>query len=442
MSGPTHQGGAAEEGRAGLGVAITAYELCSGLGGGRGATEAALRAGRHGLTAAGDTDLDPLPFSTVVGTATGGTAAGNSATGRGDFAPLPSHLRRFDTGLTRMAAWLAEGVAEAVESAKKRWGAERIGLYVGTSTAGIAETEAAYARVHSGDGLPSGYSFHDQHAYHGLLTVLRDRTGVAGPGHVISTACSSSGKVFASAWRAMAAGRIDAALVGGVDALCQTTLRGFYALGALSTAACRPFSAERAGINIGEGGALLLLERATWGGSGGAAPRLRLVGFGESSDAYHMSAPHPEGRGAYEAMAAALAMAGVAPEAVDLINAHGTATPLNDAMESLAIARLFGEAGPPVVATKAYTGHLLGAAGAVEAALTAVSLEAQLTPPALRLAPQDPACPVRLATAADSGAPLRLALSSSFAFGGNNVCVALASGPRRGATTAVGAAPS
>ncbi len=381
-------------------ISIDAFELCSGLGRGQAASLEALRDSRDGL---GPPPMS-LPFDTFVGQVPG------------EFAPLPAEWARHDTRLTRLAAWLYAGIAEPTQQAINRFGADRLGLFLATSTAGIAATETAYDTLLERGELPAGYSFVDQHAYHPLLVVLRGLSGIGGPGHVISTACSSSGKVFASAARMIASGFMDAAVVGGVDTLCQTTLRGFFALGALSVERCKPFSAERSGINIGEGGALLLLSRDGPGD-------LALLGFGETSDAWHMSAPHPEGIGALSAMGAALRRAGLGPGDVDHVNAHGTGTRLNDSVESQAIARLLGDQ-VPVTSTKAWTGHLLGAAGAVEAALSALCLRQGLVPAALRATPVDGDCPAHVPAAAEARA-LRCVMSNSFAFGGNNVSLLL-----------------
>jgi len=361
---------------------------------------AALRSGCHGLR---QPEME-LPFETVVGSL------------NGDFDRLPVALRAYDARLTRIAAWLFEGVSAAVASAVARFGSERVGLFVGTSNAGIAETEVAYAALLRDGVLPASYSFRHQHAYDPVLRVLLHLSGVGGPRHVISTACSSSGKVFASAARAIRGGLIDAAVVGGVDTLCQTTLRGFFALGALSHTPCRPFCKERDGINIGEGGALFVLCRDV-------DASVHVQGVGESSDAYHASAPHPEGAGACAAMASALASAGLEPAAVDHVNAHGTGTALNDVAESLAIARLLGD-DVPVVSTKCYTGHLLGAAGAIEAAAATICLEEGLVPAALNVLPKDDACPVNVPATVLHGT-LQNVLSNSFAFGGNNVSLLL-----------------
>jgi len=243
---------------------------------------------------------------------------------------------------------------------------------------------------------------------------VKRATGAGGPGYAVSTACSSSGKVLGSARRLLRAGLADAVLVGGADSLCRTTLCGFHSLEVLSKTPCRPFCAGRDGTTIGEGAAFLLLERE---GDGPA----RLLGVGESCDAHHMSHPHPEGLGAEAAMAGALAQAGLAPHEVDHVNAHGTATQLNDAAESKAIFRLFGDR-VPVASTKGYTGHLLGAAAATEAVFAVAAIEQGWIPASLGCDPQDPALAVSLCRERRERR-CRAVLSNSFAFGGSNVAV-------------------
>jgi 3-oxoacyl-[acyl-carrier-protein] synthase-1 len=230
----------------------------------------------------------------------------------------------------------------------------------------------------------------------------------------VSTACSSSGKAFASAARLLGAGLADAALVGGVDALCEMTVRGFRSLGVLSEGPCKPFSSERDGISIGEGAAFFLLERD----GDSAQHELALLGCGEGADAHHMTAPHPRGEGAERVMRDALDQAGLSAGDIDLVNAHGTATPQGDVSEALAIARVLGQA--PVVSTKGYTGHALGAAGAIEAALCLLTLERGIAPASLGAAPADPALPVNILRVPTRG-EYRHVLSNSFAFGGSNV---------------------
>ena len=241
---------------------------------------------------------------------------------------------------------------------------------------------------------------------------LARHLGLEGPAYTLSTACSSSARAFISGQRMLAAGLVDAVLVGGADSLCGLTLNGFDSLESLSGTLCQPFDNGRQGINIGEGAALFLLSRQP-------AP-LALLGVGESSDAWHISAPHPDGVGAEAAMGMALAQASLTPEQVGYINLHGTATRLNDAMESQAVYRLFGDR-VPCSSTKPLTGHVLGAAGAIEAALACLLLERALPLPPQRVMTGDPAlAPIRLVSGTTPLATPRI-LSNSFAFGGNNV---------------------
>ena len=256
---------------------------------------------------------------------------------------------------------------------------------------------------------------------------MRELLGVRGPAFAISTACSSSAKAFAAADRLIAAGLADAAVVGGVDSLCLTTLYGFASLELTSPEPCRPGDAARQGLSIGEAAAFALLEP---GDATNAA--VVLSGWGEASDAHHMSAPHPEGRGSRAAMQGALARAGLAPGDIDYINLHGTATPANDVAEGLAVSGVFGTAlgaGVPCSSTKGITGHTLGAAGALEAVVCALALEHGLLPPSVGTRTPDPAIPVDLIMLPRT-ASLRHVLSNSFGFGGSNASLLLS---RRGA---------
>src|SRR6185369_11033949 len=296
-----------------------------------------------------------------------------------------------------------------------RYGADRVGLALGTTTAGLARTEEAYGQFLRIGSLPADYDLHRQHSFGGLIEVVRRAATVAGPSVVISTACSASAKAIGSAQRLLQTGVVDAVLVGGV---CQTTLRGFHSLEILSPTPCRPLSSARNGINIGEGAAYLLIERHEAAGGEGA---VRLLGVGESSDAYHMSAPHPEGVGALAAMKEALERAGRPASDVDYINAHSPGTKLNDSSEGAAIAALFG-GDVPVVSTKGYTGHMLGAGGATEAVFAAVAVEEGWIPGSLGADPVDATLPITVPLARQERR-CRAALSNSFAFGGNNVSV-------------------
>ncbi|MCA9514252.1 MAG: beta-ketoacyl-ACP synthase [Myxococcales bacterium] len=379
-------------------LAITGYSVLNALGASREAVLDALAAGRTGLAPA----TLPLPFETAAGAV---TAA---------LPELPAALAPWSTKVARMAAHLVAGIEPALAKARERWRPERIAVLMGTSTAGAEATEQAYKTYVEEGALPADYDFRRQHTYGAVLHVVGELAGARGPAWMVSTACTSSAKPFASAQRLIAAGLIDAAIVGGIDTLCAMTLQGFHSLGALDSRPCRPFSTERAGISIGEGGALVLVER-----DGDA--RALVEGVGESSDAYHISAPHPEGQGATDAMARALAQAGVAPGDIDHVNAHGTGTRLNDTAEAKAIAGLFG-GDVPVVSTKGYTGHTLGAAGATEVAMALFAIEEGFVPASLGAEDKDPAIALTIPTATTRGR-FRRVLSNSFAFGGNNVSV-------------------
>jgi 3-oxoacyl-[acyl-carrier-protein] synthase-1 len=309
-----------------------------------------------------------------------------------------------------------EELAAPARGAVRRWGRDRVAIVAATSTGGILESERAYAEARRTGSLPAGFDFDHMQGFPGIVEAVRAVTGADGPALLVSTACASSGKAFASARRLLRAGAADAAIVGGVDTLCDTTLRGFGSLQALSRGPCRPFSAGRDGLTIGEGGAFALMER-----EGDAA--VWLLGAGESADAHHMSHPHPEGLGARLAMEAALRQAGLGPGDVDLVNAHGTGTPANDGIEAAAIAAVLGE-GATAVSTKGYTGHLLGAAAVTEAVLSALSVTRGFVPASVGAAPLDPAVRLRIPAAAEER-PVRRVLSNSFAFGGSNVALVL-----------------
>ncbi len=394
---PTHPGATAGPCEA---PAITAYSVANALGADAREVARALAAGASGLRPC----RLPLPFETVAGHFPD------------VLEPVPPSLAAYDSRIVRMALAVLEGVAGAGERAVRRHGPDRVAIVLGTSTGGIEETERA-VEAHAATGaLPERFSLERTHAFHALLDAVRLRTGARGPAWIVSTACSSSGKVLGSARRLLAAGLADAVLAGGVDTLCQTTLRGFRSLEALSSGACRPFAAARDGLSLGEGGAFLLVERA---GDGPA----RVLGVGETSDAYHMSHPHPEGRGARAAMAEALRQADLPGSAVDHVNAHGTGTPANDVIEARAIADVVGPR-VPVASTKGYTGHLLGAAGATEAVFAIMALEQGLAPASLGAAPLDPGVNVDVCLA-PRRVDCRVVLSNSFAFGGSNVAVLL-----------------
>ena len=312
-------------------------------------------------------------------------------------------------------------IRAAVDTAIARFGPLRVAIVLGTSTSGVGESEGAWAHHREHGELPAWHDVRQQEIGSGAA-LLAEELGTLGPAYVISTACSSSSKALASAARLLQAGLADAVVCGGADSLCDFTVAGFAALEAVSDARCNPMSAQRCGINIGEAGALFLMTREK-----GEGPAVCLAGWGETSDAHHISAPEPSGRGAEAAMRAALAMAGLTPVDIGYLNLHGTATQHNDAMESEAVARVFG-LDVPCSSTKPLTGHTLGAAGALEAAIGWLTLLGDGALPAHHFdGERDAALPaIRLVQPGErlAAAP-RAVLSNSFAFGGSNAALVL-----------------
>lgn len=328
-----------------------------------------------------------------------------------DHLPLPLRSRNNQLALAALAQ-----LRPAAEAAIARYGAARVGVVIGTSTSGVAATEAALAAELADGALPAGFHYGQQEMGSPAELIARE-LGTGGPAYVHSSACSSSAKALASAARLIRMGLCEAVVTGGVDTLCAFTVAGFSALESVSPAPCNPLGANRKGINLGEGAALFLMSREP--------AAVALCGWGESSDGHHMSAPDPAGGGARIAMREALRRAGIEPGQIDYINLHGTATVQNDAMESRAVAELFG-GDVAVSSTKPFTGHTLGAAGAVEAAFCWLAMqddnpEGRL-PPHLWDGAPDPALPALNVAlpGARLGRPLRWALSNSFAFGGSN----------------------
>lgn len=380
------------------------FTATSAVGRGCGPTRAALESAGSGLRR--------CQFETVTLDMYVGEVAGI------DEVALPSTLRRFDCRNNRLAhlGLAQDGFDQAVHASAARWGGRRIGVFIGTSTSGILQTELAYRRLDPQTGaLPDQFDYQHQHNAFSVAHFVRRRLGLEGPAVSVCTACSSSAKAFAAAQRLIAAGLIDAAVVGGVDSLCLTTLYGFHSLQLISPEPCRPFDARRDGLSIGEAAAFALLERAP---NNLDEAEVLLLGAGESSDAYHMSHPHPEGAGALSAMRAALQSGGASPPQIDYINLHGTGTPSNDSTESRAVEVLFGRE-TPCSSTKAATGHSLGAAGALEAVICAIALQAGLMPAGLNVAALDPQLHINYLTE-PRRATLHRVLSNSFGFGGAN----------------------
>ncbi len=385
-------------------IRVSAYTVTTAAGAGKAALLAAMREHRSALTA---NDFGPQPLPTWIG-----------RVGGVESSPLPRPLADWECRNNRLA-WLGlrgDGFLDAVLQARERYGAARVAVVLGTSTSSIGATEDAYRRLDADGRFPAGERNPLVHTPHSLANFVQQGLDLRGPCVTISTACSSSAKVFAAAERLLRLGLVDAALVGGVDTLCGSVLFGFNALQLVSPAPCRPFDAERDGISIGEAAGFALLER-----SDGRAGALQLLGYGESSDAHHMSTPHPQGLGAERALDDALARAGIDASAVDHINLHGTASTKNDEVEAALVARRF-PARTHASSTKGITGHTLGAAGIVEAAASLLAIEHGMLPGTVNTRGLDAACGPQVRTAPAAQADVRIALSNSFGFGGNN-CV-------------------
>ncbi len=347
---------------------------------------------------------------------------------QGELPPIPAELSRHASRNNQLLLEAALQIRVEIEQAIHTYGRERIAVVLGTSTSGIHEASESLGTYLQAGQFPADYDYRQQELG-APADFLADWLQISGPAYVISTACTSSARALMSAQRLLDLGLCDAVLCGGVDSLCKLTLNGFSALEAVSGQRCNPFSVNRNGINIGEAAVLFLMTRSAH------APAIALLGGGASSDAHHISAPEPAGRGALQAMHKALARAGLQAGQISYLNLHGTATQHNDAMESRAVASLFPE-GLPCSSTKPLTGHTLGAAGALEAAFCWLSLSPDN--PGNRLAPHlwdgqaDPELPAlhwvtpqdRLAFTA-----ARYLMSNSFAFGGNNVSLIIGDAP-------------
>ncbi|WP_434114035.1 beta-ketoacyl-[acyl-carrier-protein] synthase family protein [Methylocaldum sp. GT1TLB] len=386
---------------------ISAFTLTNCLGRGLNATSAALREQRSGLR---HCDFPGTELDTYIGRIDGI-----------ENEPVSGRLSDYDCRNNRLARIGLEqdGFVQAVESARRRYGPERIAVILGTSTSGILETESAYRRRNPETGaLPPDFRYRQTQNTFSVGDFTRRYLDLQGPASVVSTACSSSSKVFASAARLIQTGLCDAAVVGGVDSLCFTTLYGFTALELVSSTPCRPADADRNGISIGEAAGFALLEKPERG-----TGDIALLGYGESTDAYHMSSPHPDGLGAAEAMNKAMQRAGVDPGAIDYINLHGTATKANDAAEDKAVFGLFGAA-VPCSSIKGWTGHTLGAAGIVNVIVGCLSIRENFVPRSLNTERVDPEIASWIATE-ELRRPVRTVLSNAFGFGGNNASLVL-----------------
>jgi 3-oxoacyl-[acyl-carrier-protein] synthase-1 len=389
-------------------IRVTAYTATSALGAGKMAHDTAFRAHQRGLqplasAGFGDDPTNSLPIALLT------TWVGSVA---GLDAPLPGPWTHWDCRNNRLA-WSGlqrDGFAAAVRSAAQRHGAHRVAVVLGSSTASIGATEAAYRQWVAEGVFPPQPDNTRLHTLHSLAAFVQEALELTGPCHTVSTACSSSAKAFASGERLLALNLADAVVVGGVDTLCGSVLFGFNALQLVSPEPCRPFDTHRRGINLGEAAGFALLQRESGG--------LQLLGCGESSDAHHLSAPQPDGRGALAAIDQALARATLRASDVDYIHAHGTGTSKNDAAEARAIAQRF-QPHTLVSSTKGQTGHTLGAAGVLGATFCLMALENGLLPgTAGTQAPVSDIAPFLLLQSTERR--IRTAVCHAFGFGGSN----------------------
>jgi 3-oxoacyl-[acyl-carrier-protein] synthase-1 len=383
-------------------IAIGAYTATSAAGTGLAALRQSIVERRSGLR---PNDLDGCTIDTWIGRVGGLRNI-----------DLPARLRSLDSRNNRLA-WLGlqqDGFLASLRELVERIGSDRVGVIMGTSTSSIGRTEEAYANLEATGRMSPEYRQPEVHNLHSPALFAAAAAGLEGPSITISTACSSSAKVFATAARWIRHGVADAVLVGGVDSLCLSVLYGFHSLQLVSATPCRPFDAGRDGISIGEGAGFAILTREE------LAPdaEFRLLGYGESSDAWHMSHPHPEGAGALLAIDRALQSSGLEARDVDYINLHGTASKANDLAETHVLAERFPER-TGASSSKGWTGHTLGAAGILEAVVTLEAMKHALMPGTLNCEIPDPRFRFPVLQE-NTPRPLRYAMTSSFGFGGNN----------------------
>jgi len=383
-------------------LAISSYTATSAAGTGMHELRESLAQRRSGLRR---NDLDGCDLDTWIGRVDGVEST-----------ELPSHLAGLQSRNNRLA-WLGlqqDGFLASVEALSHEIGASRIGVIMGTSTSSIGRTEKAYSQLDESGRMREDMRQLRVHDLHSPGTFVAAATGLKGPSITISTACSSSAKVFATASRWIRHGIVDAALVGGVDSLCLSTLYGFNSLELISQEPCKPFDRDRSGINIGEAaGYVLLVKEAVSKGA-----NLALLGYGESSDAHHMSHPHPEGKGALLAMTQALQRAGISGKSVDYVNLHGTASKANDRVETYALAEQFDDR-TLVSSTKGWTGHTLGASGVLESIIAVDTLNTGLIPGTLNREVDDPEFRFQVLSN-NVEKRVDFSMSNSFGFGGNN----------------------
>jgi len=391
-------------------VAITAYSALSACGMGNKALYQSLSDNRSSLD---PLSLFTIPFSAYVGEI------------KQPLLNIRQQLADYNCRNARVALTALNdeegGVRAAVDVAKGRYGAHRVGVIIGTSTSGLYETEEAYGVLLEEGRMPDDFHFVTEHAYQATARFVQLELGLTGICYAISTACSSGAKAIAAGQRLINSGLCDAVIVGGVDTLCRLTLRGFRSLDVVSSEPCTPMDRKRQGISIGEAAGLLVLEKKHVENS----HLMQVLSVGESSDAYHMSTPHPDGKGAALAMNNGLQLAGLNAGDIDYLNLHATATKITDRVESRAVFSVFADA-TPCSGTKGITGHTLGAAGALETIIALIALQHQFIPGTQGLQELDDDCHCQVIQVPMQAQKMQIAMSNSFGFGGNNASVIVA----------------
>jgi len=391
-------------------VAITAYSALSAAGIGNNALYQSLADNQSQLK---PLSLFNIPFESFVGEI------------KQPLLDIRESLAEYNCRNARVALTALNntegGVRDTVEIAKQKYGTHRIGVIIGTSTSGLYETEAAYGVLLETGKMPDDFHFVTEHAYQATARFVQLELGLSGICFAISTACSSGAKAIAAGQRLINSGLCDAVVVGGVDTLCRLTLRGFRSLELVADKPCTPMDKNRQGISIGEAAGLLFLEKCHTDNAGA----MKVLSVGESSDAHHMSTPHPEGKGAALAMRHALQLAGLKTQDIDYLNLHATATKINDSVEGRAVFSVFADT-VPCSGTKGITGHTLGAAGALETIIAMLALKHQLLPGTQGLQNVDDDCHCQVIHSPIQAQNMQIAMSNSFGFGGNNASVIVA----------------
>lgn len=385
-------------------IGITHRAIVTCLGSKWSSHVAAMRAGKSGLT--DDHDL-ALPFNCYLGQVSDLSALG-----------FPTRSAEYDNRANRLAlaALQADSFEKSVLRVRDKWGPDRCGIVLGTSTSGMQQLEHVYRTLPEGSPMPSSYNPNNHDSMHSVAAFLQQYLGFTGPSYTVSTACSSSAKSLIDAYQLIESGLCDAVLTGGVDSLCLTSLAGFEALELISRSPCKPCDVNRDGLSIGEAAAFMMIERD-------ASGCIRVMGYGESSDGSNMSTPPEDGAGAADAIQQALWRSNLTSQDIDYVNLHGTATVANDRSEARAVQSAV-YADVPASSVKGAVGHTLGAAGAVEALFCMMAIEEGVIPPNVGLGNLDPAV-LNNVSANCRTAPVQHTLSNSFGFGGNNCALVL-----------------